>query len=214
MRQVKRSWAVAVPAAALALSACGAAHHPRSAHGHRFPVTVTASLPARQQLGQHTRLVIDVRNTGSKAIPNVAVTISNPRYGNAAQSFGKLIPPSGQGKPILASRSRPVWIVTRNPGVGAAAITAGGAGGAATANTNTWALGRLAPGAGARFAWSLTAVQPGRYTVAYTVAPGLTGNARAVIAHGRPAAGRLRARISSAPRHVFVTTGGKIVHSR
>jgi hypothetical protein len=203
-------------AAATAISACGASHHAQDAgeHGHRtFPVAVSASFPALQRLAQRSRLVIDVRNTGTAAIPNVAVTITNPLYHTAAQAFGELIPPSGQGQPILASRSRPIWIVLRNPGPCGYSCRHGGAGAAATAYSNTWALGRLEPGATARFAWLLTAIQPGTYIVSYRVAPGLSVDATAVRADGRPVSGSLRVRISSVPRQAFVENDGRVVYS-
>jgi len=203
-------------AAASVVSACGASHSPprSGARADRsFRVAVRTSFPAVQRLAEHSQLVIDVRNTGTAALPNVAVTITNPRYHTAAEAFGELIPPSGQGQPILANRSRPIWIVTRNPGPCGYSCRQGGAGAAATAYSNTWALGRLEPGATARFAWSLTAIQPGTYLVSYRVAPGLSVDATAVGVDGRPAGGSLQVRISSAPRRAFVENDGRIVYS-
>ena len=49
----------------------------------------------------------------------------------------------------------------------ASSCNQGGSGGAVTAYSNTWALGRLAPGATARFVWRVTAVSPGTHVVAY-----------------------------------------------
>jgi hypothetical protein len=203
--------------AGLALSACGSSGPPQSAGepSANFPVEVsTASFPASQTLAEHTQLVISVRNAGSKAIPNIAVTITNPRYGTAAQAFGVLLPANGSGQPLLAGRSRAVWVVDQAPGPCGYSCKQGGAGGAATAYSNTWALGRLAPGATARFDWHLTAVQPGTYTVAYRVAAGLAGKARAVLAGGGPVAGSFKVRIAHPPRQAYVNNSGQIVYTK
>ena len=49
-----------------------------------YPVTVAVPVSPPQRLAQRTVLVIAVRNTGSRTIPNIAVTITNPRWGTAA----------------------------------------------------------------------------------------------------------------------------------
>lgn len=175
-----------------------------------YPVVVsTTAFPTTQRLAERSRLVIFVRNIGTATIPNIAVTITNPRYGTAAQPFSTLIAP----QPGLASRSRPVWIIDRPPGVCLFACLQGGPGGAATAYANTWALGRLAPGQTATFAWALTAVQPGRYAVAYRVAAALDGSGRAVLPGGLPAAGVFRATIVRQPRTAYVENNGQVVYS-
>jgi len=204
-------------AVVLAVSACGSSATKQSAGEPKgnFPVEVsTASFPASQRLAERTDLVIAVRNAGSKTIPNVAVTITNPAYGTAAQAFGTLLPQSAPGQPILAGRSRPVWIVDQPPGPRGYSTSQGGPGGAVTAYSNTWALGRLAPGQTARFDWGVTAVQPGSYTVRYVVAAGLTGRARAVLASGGPVAGSFHVRILAGPRQAYVNNAGKIVYSK
>ena len=63
----------------------------------------------------------------------------------------------------------------------------GGSGGAVTAYSNTWALGALAPGKTATFVWRVTAVKPGVHTVAWEVAAGLNGKAKAVQNGDHPA---------------------------
>jgi hypothetical protein len=119
-----------------------------------FAVQVTrAAFPAKQTLSQSTRLAIAVKNTDSKPLPNVAVTINS--FGRAANDTA------------LADPRRPVWIVDEGP--------AGGE----TAYVSTWALGELAPGATRTFTWKVTAVQAGTQTVKYKVSPGLNGKARA-----------------------------------
>jgi hypothetical protein len=173
-----------------------------------------ASFPTTQRLSQHTHLVISVRNTGNKAIPNIAVTILNPAAGTAAQAFGTLLPQSPPGQPPLAGRSRPVWIVNQPPGPCQYSCNHSGPGGAVTANSNTWALGKLAPGHTARFDWGVTAVQAGNYTVKYEVAAGLSGKAKAVLGSGGgPVSGSFRVTISSKPRQAYVNNNGQIVYT-
>lgn len=205
--------AAAVAVAAL-VSACGGTEqNPGEPHAS-FPVAVTSSFPTSQRLAQESELTVTIRNTGHATIPNVAVTVLNPRYGSAAQAFSALIPASGHGQPILASRSRPVWIVNQAPGPCAFSCRKRGPGGAATAYSNTWALGRLAPGHTATFRWKLTAVQAGAYTVEYRVAAGLNGFAKAVLASGAPAEGRFAVKISSAPQRTIVRSDGQVIQAR
>lgn len=197
-------------AAAGLLAGCGGTEQNASEPHAKFPVSVTSSFPARQRLAQRTSFTVSVKNVGNHAIPNVAVTVLNPSYGSAAQAFGRLIPANGAGQPILAGRSRPIWIIDQAPGPCRYSCHRRGPGGAATAYADTWTLGRLAPGRTATFRWKLTAVQAGSYTIEYEVAAGLDGYARAVLASGATARGRLRARIASAPPAVTVQSDGQV----
>jgi hypothetical protein len=201
----------------LAVAACGGgggSSPSASSPSGRFPVVAQASFPTSQRLSQHTDLVIDIRNAGSKPIPNIAVTILNPADGTAAAAFGKLLPQSPPGQPILAGRSRPVWVVDRAPGPCGYSCRHSGPGGAVTAYSNTWAMGKLLPGHMARFEWGVTAVQAGTYVVKYEVAAGLDGKAKAVLAHGGgPVVGTIRVRISSLPRQSYVNNNGQIVYT-
>jgi hypothetical protein len=203
--------------AGLALAACGGSggsSHSAADPSGKFPVVAQASFPTSQRLAQHTDLVIDIRNAGSKPIPNIAVTILNPAGGTAAQAFGMLLPQSQPGQPLLASRSRPVWMVTRPPGPCLYSCRGSGPGGAVTAYNNTWALGKLPPGHTARFEWGLTAVQAGTYTVKYEVAAGLDGKAKAVAAgNGGPVSGSFRVNITTTPRQAYVNNNGQIVYT-
>ncbi len=205
---------------ALAVSACGGssgdAAGPGSIHG-RFPVAVTARFAKVQQLAQHTSLVITVRNTGRRALPDVAVTIcersctasTRLNSGTAAQAFGYDITPAAN----TADPSRPLWIVDSGPGVCHFQCNAAGgaAGGGVTANTNTWALGRLAPGRSVRFRWALTPVMAGRHVVAWQVDGNLTGTARAVAAGGGLPRGTLVASVRGGVPRLRVTASGKVV---
>jgi hypothetical protein len=196
------------------LSACGGTEQNAGEPNASFPVAIRSSFPARQQLAQTTNFTVSVRNTGGAAIPNVAVTVVNPKYGSAAQAFGKLLAAQAAGQPILASRSRPVWIIDRAPGPCGYSCRHRGPGGAATAYTNTWALGRLAPGRTATFRWRLTAVQAGHFTVAYAISAGLNGSAKAVVHGGAPARGRFMVLITSKPLASYVEVNGTVVHKR
>lgn len=159
-------------------------------------------------------LTIAVRNAGSRPIPDVAVTLVNPQSGPAAQALGTLIAANGRGQPILANRSRPVWVIDQAPGRCGSSCRQLGPGAAATASPDTWALGRLAPGATARFEWHVTAVKPGTYTVAYTIGADLAGGrTRAIGADGHPVTGRFRVTIASQPLRPRVTSSGQVVYS-
>jgi hypothetical protein len=207
---------------ALALSACGggqnqAANEPNG----KFPVAVDrASFPRFQKLSQHSHLVITVHNAGSKTIPDVAVTICNvtcaypaPRgQGSSSSAFAADIT-----QPNLANPSRPIWIVDRGPGACGYSCQngglggGGGQGGGATAYSNTWALGRLAPGQTARFDWAVTAVSTGRHIVAWEVAAGLNGKAKAVNSDGGTAPhGSFSVDVSSKPPQTYVNNNGQI----
>jgi hypothetical protein len=202
--------------ATLALSACGGgtrqdAHEPRG----KFTVAVsTASFPSSQTLAQHTHLVIAVRNASHKTIPDVAVTICNvtcaypaPKgEGTSAGAFAADI-----SQPYVANPSRPTWVVDSAPGPCGYSCKAGGQGAAVTAYSNTWALGQLKPGQTAKFDWAVTAVSAGKHVVAWQVAAGLNGLAKAVLADGSKPGGTFAVNIASAPQQSYVDNNGQIV---
>ena len=202
---------MAALAIASVVAGCGGSAGSTAERPASYPVSVLSSFPRAQQLAEQTSFTVRVKNVGMRAIPDVAVTVLNPRYGTAAAAFGMLIPRNGPGQPILASRSRPVWIVNQAPGPCGYSCHSRGPGAAATAYTNTWALGRLAPGHTVAFRWKLTAVAAGRQAVEYEVAAALDGSARAVLRSGAPARGRFRVTISSAPPLVSVQSNGRVI---
>lgn len=200
---------VAGIAASLALSACGGGGTEQSASepAATFPVSVAvATFPTFQRLAQSSRMVIAVRNTGQRAIPDIAVTITDPPYGTTVQAFGRYLP-----QPGLASHSRPVWIVDRPPGPCTFSCLNGGPGGAVTAYSNTWALGQLAPGQTATFVWRVTAVVAGTHVVRYEVAAGLNGKAKAQLSSGAIPTGTFKVRIVQQPQQSYVNSKGQIV---
>lgn len=192
------------------VAGCGGTEQNAGEHPGRYPVSISSSFPADQTLAEQTSFTVRIKNVGKAAIPDVAVTVLNPKYGAAAQAFGRLIKSNSAGQPILASRSRPVWIINQAPGPCGFSCHSRGAGGAATSFTNTWALGKLMPGHTAVFRWKLTAVQPGAYQVEYEVAAGLSGLAKAVLPDRSPARGHLDVHISSTPPAVTVHSNGKV----
>ncbi len=180
----------------------------------------TASFPSSQRLAGHAHLVLAVHNVSGKTLPDVAVTICNvtcaypaPRgEGTSAAAFGENLQMAG-----LAHPSRPVWVVDNPPGACNSGCSensssgGGGPGGAVTAYANTWALGALGSGHTAKFDWAVTAVAPGRHVVAWEVAAGLNGKAKAVLADGSLPHGTFTVNISGAPAQTYVNNDGQIV---
>lgn len=218
-----RAWRVRLIGAAaaigtvLAVTACGGGgpRQDASEQSGKFPVQVSAaSFPASQTLSQHTHLHLEVRNTGRHTIPDVAVTICNvtcaypaPKgEGTSASAFGASLNQSG-----LANTSRPLWIIDRGPGACKYSCQNGGAGAGVTAYSNTWALGRLKPGASVAFDWAVTAVSAGQHTVAWEVAAGLNGKAHAVDGNGGIPHGTFSVQISKKPAESYVDNNGAIV---
>ncbi len=191
-------------ASALASGCGGGTQQNASEPKGTFGVQVThASFPSRQSLAREQRLVLSVRNTGSRAVPDVAIAVDSFYY---TSSY-----------PNLAARKRPVWVVDSGPGplprIPVETQEVDPPGGGTTATYDVWALGPLAPGATRDFVWHVTPVKPGVHTVVYRVYAGLGGKARATLASGRARGGTpggsFRVTISSkpAPRHVNPETG-------
>jgi len=176
---------------ALLASGCGGgtrqdAHEPKG----NFPVDVDlAVFPARQAVARRTSLTLRVRNTGTETVPNIAVTLDSLNY---AENF-----------PELAAAQRPVWVIERGPGAiplrPAESEEVSPPGGGQTNYVNTWALGPLAPGQAQTFRWAVVPLKPGLHIVHYTIAAGLSGNAKAVSASGGPVQGTFIVHIAGAP---------------
>ena len=200
----------------LAISACGGGQNQAASRAQRkLPGRGEhRQLPRLQRLSQHTHLVITVRNAGSKAIPDVAVTICNVTCAYPA--------PKGEGSSSAGVRGRhqpdlPGQSVA--PAVGHRASSRplrlqlperrAGRGG----DRLRQHLGPGAPGPGqtARFDWAVTAVQPGRHVVAWQVAAGLNGKAKAVLSNGAAPHGSFAVEMSTAPAQSYVNNNGQIV---
>jgi hypothetical protein len=182
----------------------GGARQDKNEPSGSFPVSVTtATFPKHQSLAQKSRMTIAVRNSGTKAIPNVAVTVTAAGEGTAAQAFAEVsnAPGCAINSPAhgpvcqLADRSRPVWVVDKGPGGGVSAYS------------NTWALGRLLAGRTTTFTWDVTAVVPGTHKLTYRVAAGLNGKAKT---RPRFVGGSFSVDITSKPAQAIVTASGKV----
>jgi hypothetical protein len=189
------------PLAGVLASGCGGGSRQDASEVRgSFTVQVTrASFPTRQAVARPAQLVLNVRNTGAHALPNVAVAVNSFYYIS--------------DYPNLAARKRPVWVLDEGPGAIAKppveTVQVDPPGGGATANYNVWALGRLAPGASRSFVWHLTPVKPGMHTVTYRVYAGLNGRAQAYLAGGAAPAGSFTVDIADRPprSHVNPQTG-------
>lgn len=215
----RRCCVVIVIGAAVAAAGCGGASGPApsgSDHGSRWQravVMVTASFPSSQRLAEKTEFVLAVRNRTTHAIPNLAATICNVSCGaSAPDGEGTSAQPFAQDLDMagLGSRSRSLWIVDQAPGGCGYSCRAGGAGGAVTSYSNTWALGRLAPHATARFVWQVAPVAPGRHVIAWELAGRLDGDPTLQLAGGTPARGTLMVVVQPRPRRTYITDSGRI----
>lgn len=227
--------------ATLALAGCGGARQDVTEPIANFPVqVVNASFPASQRLSEHTHLVIAIRNVGSKSIPDLTVTICNvtctyspktvPGEGTSVAPFSQCVGAAASaGSPGSclqvaqqegeANKSSPIWVVDRPPGPCTYSCEEGGAGAYATADSNSWQRGSpLAPGATATFDWAVTAVAPGKFVVAWEIAAGQYGKAKAILANGSGACGRtpcgtFPVTINNVPSQSYVNDAGQVVQS-
>jgi hypothetical protein len=154
-----------------------------------FPVSiVTASFPTAQTLSRAENLKIAVRNEGTKAVPDVAVTVNSFDYVSQQQG--------------LADPSRPIWIVDQGPVGGESAYA------------NTWTLGTLAPGQVRTFSWMVTPVLSGTHRIDYRVAAGLNGKAHAQLVGGGIPQGSFTVQVADVPSQATVdpATGRVIRH--
>lgn len=195
-RLIARGATAAAAAVALALVGCGGADKPAEQSITYSVAIPVRSFPARQLLAEHVQLRIDVRNEGTRAIPNVAATISagGGADGTAVDAFSSRL----KGKD-LASHARPVWIVDDGPASGD------------TAYANTWTLGAIEPHKTRSFTWSVVPVRAGRYTLRYSLTGSTTGRSPLRLANGGAAAGAFTVNVSGKPPQVRVTPAGRII---
>ena len=146
---------------------------------------VEAKFPDKQSLAKRSEMVITVKNVDTKTIPNVAVTV---------KSFD-----SRKNDPTLADPRRPQFVVNTGPS------------GGETAYVGTSALGPLKPGQTKTFKWDVTAVAAGKYALKYSVAAGLDGKAKAVLAGGGRPTGEFVGEISNEAPEARVADDGKTV---
>jgi len=195
---------LALPAAIAALAGCGGgtrqdANEPDA----DFPVQIVKSeFPTRQRLAETTDLKIGVRNSGTKTIPQLAVTISTDPH--ADDSFS--VRSEQQG---LAIPSRAVWELNSGyPTIEGGKLSVNGA---AAAQTKTYNFGPLDAGETREMIWRVTPVMAGNFTLSYTIAAGLNGKAKAVTADGSVPEGEFAVRISDVPPQTRVDDAGNVV---
>ncbi len=195
---------------ATGVSACGGGA-PRQDAGEpsgKFPVeVVSAKFPTEQRLGQTRDLGLEIENSGSEDLPNLAVTI---QIGDQPAG-GPFSVRSEQ--PGLSNPSRPVWILENGfPKLvtpGETNLDKAPRGGAAR-QTNTFSFGSLPAGESMDIVWRVTPVHTGTYTVKYEVAAGLNGKARAVTADGSPVEGEFVVTITGEVPRLEVNGAGKV----
>jgi hypothetical protein len=191
-------------AACLLVAGCGGgSRQDAGEHAASYTVKVVhASFPLKQSIARPERMELVVKNTGSRTVPNLAVTVDSFDY---ASNY-----------PELAANKRPIWAIEEGPGAIARppvqSQEVSQPGGAQTNYVNTWALGALAAGATQKFVWSVIPVKPGSHTVHFTVEAGLTGKASAKLASGGPAVGEFNVQIAATPPSTRVDPAtGKVV---
>jgi hypothetical protein len=187
---------VALIAALVAVSGCGGgeAQDADEPEGTYRLEVADASFPATQAIAEQSTMRIQVRNPGESDVPDVAVTVetkgSKPDDGLTA--FGQKSEDSR-----LADPNRPIWVLDQEPVGGTSAYA------------NTWTLGPLKGGETKTFEWKLTAVEPGSYSLAYRISPGLDGKAK--LASGTRAGGTFAVTVSDEPVPARVNSEGEVV---
>lgn len=188
-----RNASICFVAAAALLTACGSSPPAETNGSGDYTVAVpTATFPASQRIDSGSVMRIDVTNSGPRALPNVAVSLTTDSAGTSAPAFAK--PDSQQG---LAQAYKSVWIIDEGPVGGASAFS------------NTWTLGNLPAGATKTFTWRVHPVRGGAFKIHWKVAPSTNGG-KAVFADGAPAEGVLAASISTKPPTATVAPSGRV----
>jgi hypothetical protein len=181
--------------AALLAAGCGGRRQDADEPSGEFPIeVVSARFPPAQTLSQSALMVMRVRNTGDREVPNLAITVTTDAStrGDSVTAFGQNLADT-----TVANRARPVWIVDRDPSGGQSAYT------------NTWAFGPIPAHRAKIVRWRVTAVRAGHYVVRYRVAPGLNGKARN--AAGSKVSGSFDVTIDDTPPPSRVDEDGKVV---
>lgn len=158
----------------------------------KFPLRVTrASFPRDQRLAKRSMLEIDVKNTGDRAVPNLAVTV---------EGFDEV-----QTKPAATTANARTTVFSINGvptnlkqygGFDDSLAQSPGNGGGENAYVDTWTAGPLKAGQTRKLRWSVTATRKGPYRLKYEVAAGLTGKSKAVGPDGGPPQGVFSGEIS------------------
>jgi len=191
---------------AVLLAACGESSSDSNQKAGTYEVKVTsASFPPKQFVGQTSLLKIDARNSGEKTVPDLSVTIDiKGKHGEAARLPFAVHDP----QPGLANGDRPVWVLAATyPRLAGSSEP----GGAETSALKTYSFGEVKPGKSVEAIWKLSAVRPGKYTVAYEINGGLDAETKATTAGGSPPGGTFVATITTALPETEVDGAGEIV---
>lgn len=178
-----------------ALSGCGGEAQDADEPEGTYRLEVAdASFPAKQGIAEQTTMRLRVRNPGRQEVPNVAVTVETKgaKAGDGVTAFGQKADDAR-----LADQNRPIWILDQEPVGGTSAYA------------NTWTLGPLEGGETKTFEWKLTAVEPGDYSLAYRVSPGLDGKAK--LARGSKSRGTFDVTVADEPVPARVNSKGEVV---
>jgi hypothetical protein len=197
---------IAALAMAALLAACGGSSSDSNQKAGEYEVKVTsASFPPKQFVGQTSLLKIDATNSGENTVPDLTVTVNiEGKYGEAARIPFAVHDP----QPGLANGDRPVWVLAATyPRLEGSSSP----GGAETSAPKTYAFGEVKPGKTVEAVWKLSAVRPGKYTVAYEINAGLDSETKAVTAGGSPPGGTFVATITTALPETEVNPAGEIV---
>lgn len=193
---------LASAAALAALSGCGGGDRQdeNEPEGDFKVEVVEASFPDEQKLAKRSKLVIVVRNSDTKDIPNIAVTMKGLDY--------------RKDDPELADQRRPQFVVNgRFKEFGniedAQARTPNGI--ENPSYVDTWSLGPLKPGESKSFEWDVTAVRAGPYELSYAVAAGLDGKARAIDESGEMPQGVFTGTVSDEAPQTKIAADGKTI---
>ncbi|HEX3519281.1 MAG TPA: hypothetical protein VHT29_09635 [Solirubrobacteraceae bacterium] len=192
---------VAAAGAVLAIAGCGAGSLQTAGEpsGTFTMQLLHASFPASQAVARPASMELQIKNTSSHRVPNVAVTVDSFNYTSTTAQ--------------LAADKRPIWAIEQGPGAIAKAPVetqeVSAPGGGQTAYLNTWALGALGPGQTATFTWKVVPVKPGTHTVHFAFAAGLAGKAKARLASGGIVHGQFTVNVAGVPptKHVNPSTG-------
>ena len=187
--EARRATVFAVGAALAVVAGCGGQkQQDEDEPSGRYEVEVVeATFPERQKLAKRSNLVIRVRNAGSKVVPNITVTVNG---------FARRVDDDD-----LADPSRPVFVINgRQKRIGDyPEAKEQSPVGCETAYVGTWGCGKLKPGQEKTFRWGVTAVQAGSFKIKWTVAAGLDGKAKAVLAGGERPSGSFSVSVSREP---------------
>lgn len=200
--------------AAVALAACGGEPEDKTAGEFEVEV-VDATFPDDQKLARTSDLEIEVENTGSETIPDIAVTVNGFNYELTDPGDAELPDPS------VADPERPRFVVNRSPieflpqekraDPSLVDREVAPPYGRQTAFVNTYTLGELPAGESAVFRWNVTAVQPGEYDIEWTVDAGTGPDTKAVDSGGSAPSGGFSGVVEDAPVEARIGKDGKTV---